>query len=192
MLPTEATHSSLDLFEKTALLVTFDGSFCQKVWPVYSPNGPMLEFEVAGDRKNFIDLQKIFLEIKCKIVQASEADLKYDVGAAADVTKTDDLYFCNNGLHSLFSDCTVSANALKISNANGNYAHKSFNETEFSQNKDAKATSLPCQGYSYEDNPGAIATAEVNRRKVLVRQSAECTFYGNVAVDLFLHVIDIF
>ena len=41
------------------------------------------------------------------------------------------------------------------------------------------------QGCSYEDNPGAIATAEVNRRKVLVRQSAECTFYGKVAVDFF-------
>ena len=110
MLPTEATHSSLDLFEKPALLVTFDGSFCQKVGPVYSPNGPMLEFEVAGDRNNFIDLQKIFLEIKCKIVQGSEGDLKYDAGAAADVTKTDAPYFCNNVLHSLFSDCTVSAN----------------------------------------------------------------------------------
>ena len=44
---------------------------------------------------------------------------------------------------------------------------------------------MACQGYSYEDNPGAIATAEVNRRKTLVRQSAECTFYGNVAVDFF-------
>ena len=50
ILPTEATHSSLDLFEKPALLVTFDGSFCQKVGPVYSPNGPMLEFEVARDK----------------------------------------------------------------------------------------------------------------------------------------------
>ena len=145
----------------------------------------MLEFEVAGDRNNFIDLQKIFLEIKCKIVQASEADLKYDAGAAADVTKTDAPYFCNNVLHSLFSDSTVSANGLKISNANGNYAQKSFIETDFCHNKDAKATWLACQGYSYEDNPGAIATAEVNRRKALVRQSAECTFYGTVAVDFF-------
>ena len=68
----------------------------------------MLAFEVAGDRNNFIDLQKIFLEIKCKIVQDSEADLKYDAGAAADVTKTDAPYICNNVLHSLFSDCTVS------------------------------------------------------------------------------------
>ena len=62
MLPTEATHSSLDLFKKPALLVTFDGSFCQKVGPVYSPNGTMLEFEVAGDRNNFIDLQKFSLK----------------------------------------------------------------------------------------------------------------------------------
>ena len=107
MLPTEATHSSLDLFEKPALLVTFDGRFCQQVGPVHSPNGTMLEFEVVGDRINFIDLQKIFLEIKCKIFHASEADLRYDAGAAADVTKTDAPYFCNNVLHSLFSECTV-------------------------------------------------------------------------------------
>ena len=68
-------------------------------------------------------------------------------------------------LHSLFSDCTVSANGLKISNANGNYAHKSFIETEFSHNKDAKNTWLACQGYSYEENPGALSTAEVTEGK---------------------------
>ena len=96
LLPSEATHSSLDLFEKPSLLVTFDGSFCQKLGPVYSPNRPMLEFEVAGDRNNFIELQKIFLEVKSKIVQSSEADLRYDAGAATDVTKTDIPYFCNN------------------------------------------------------------------------------------------------
>ena len=185
MLPTEATHSSLDLLEKPALLVTFDGSFCQKLGPVYSPIGTMLEFEVAGDRNNLIDLQKIFLEIKCKIVQGSEADLKYEAGAAADVTKTDAPYFCNIILHSLFSDCTVSTNGLKISNTNRNYAHKGFIESEFSHNKDAKTTWLARQCYSYEENPGPILAAEVNRRKALVRQSAECTFYGKVAVDFF-------
>ena len=57
MLPSEAAHSSLDLFDRPPLLVTFDDSYCQKIGPVYSPNGPMLEFEVTGDRNNFIDLQ---------------------------------------------------------------------------------------------------------------------------------------
>ena len=138
MLPTEAAHSSLDLFEKPALLETFDGSFCQKLGPVYSPNGPMLEFEVSDDRNNFIELQKIFLKIKCKFVQSSGAYLKHDAGAPTDKAKTDAPYFCNSVLHSFFSDCTVSANGLKLSNANGNYAHNSFIETKFSQNKDAK------------------------------------------------------
>ena len=72
LLPTEAIHSSLDLFEKPALLVTFDGSFCQKLGPVYSPNGPMLEFEVSGDRNNFIDLQKIFSKSNVKLFSRLE------------------------------------------------------------------------------------------------------------------------
>ena len=64
----------------------------------------MFEFEVSGDRNSFIDLQKIFLEIKRKIVQSSGAGLKHDAGAPTDKAKTDALYFCNNVLHSLFSD----------------------------------------------------------------------------------------
>ena len=100
-----------------------------------------------------------------------------DATAAANITRTDSPYFCNNVLLSLFSDCTVSANGQKISNANGNYAHKSFIETEFSHNKD--------QGYSYEENPGKLSIAEVNTTKTLVRQSAECTFCGKIAVVFF-------
>ena len=123
--------------------------------------------------------------MKFRIVQSSEADLRYNATATADITKTDAPYFCNNVLHLLYSDCTVSSNELKTSNANGKYAHKSFIGTEFSHNKDAKNTWLACQGYSYEENPGALSTGEVNRRKASVRQSAECTFYGKVAVDFF-------
>ena len=37
----------------------------------------MLEFEVLGDRNNFIDLQKLLLEIKCKILNANnDGDLR--------------------------------------------------------------------------------------------------------------------
>ena len=62
VIPSEATHSSLDLFEKPVLLVTFDQSFEQKTGPLYSPSGSSLEFEVVGDCNNFIDL-----EIKCRL-----------------------------------------------------------------------------------------------------------------------------
>ena len=54
VIPSEATHSSLDLFEKPPLLVTFDQSFEQKTGPLYSSSGSSLEIEVVGDRNNFI------------------------------------------------------------------------------------------------------------------------------------------
>ena len=149
-LPNEATHSSLDLFEKQPLLITFEKAFDQKIGPVYSPNGPMLEFEITGDRNNFVELQKIYLEIRCKVTQSNGADLRYD---NTDPTVSDSPFLVNNSLHSLFSDCTLSANGLKISNANSNFAHKSFIGTEFSNSKGAKDSWLKCQGYRFEKTP---------------------------------------
>ena len=56
LLPNEATHSPLDLFEKQPLLITFENASDQKIGPFFSPNGPMLEIEITGDRNNFVDL----------------------------------------------------------------------------------------------------------------------------------------
>ena len=117
------------------MLVTFDQSFEQKTGPLYSPSGSSLEFEVVGDRNNFIDLQKIYLEIKCRILQTDGTDLRYTAG---DANASDLPFFANNILYSLFADCTISANGIKISTANGHYADKSFIETEFSHGTDAK------------------------------------------------------
>ena len=182
VIPSEATHSSLDLFEKPPLLVTFDHSFEQKTGPLYSPSGSSLEFEVVGDRNNFIDLQKNYLEVKCRIQNVDGTDLRYTAG---DATATDAAHFVNNVLHSLFADCTVSANGIKISSANGHYAHKSFIETEFSYGADAKKTWLKCQGYEYEPNPAGIAAASRDARQVAVRESEQITLYGKLAVDFF-------
>ena len=101
LLANEATHSSLDLFEKQSLLITFENSFNQKIGPVYSPNETMLEFEITGDRNNFVDLPKIFLEIRCKVMQANGADLRY---GNTDPTVSDSPFLVNNSLYSLFSD----------------------------------------------------------------------------------------
>ena len=163
ILPLETSHSSLDIFERSPVLITFDSSFEQKIGPIYSPNGPTLEFEVVGDRNNFLDLQKIFLEIKCKIKQSDGNDLRYD---ATDATQTDTPIFVNNTLHSLFSECTCTANGIKIFNANGVYAHKAFIETEYSNGKEAKDTWLRCQGYTYEQHPGSSTTTPFTNREL--------------------------
>ena len=185
LLPAEATHTILDLFEKQPLLITFDNAFTKKVGPSYSPDGSMLEFEVLGDRNNFIDLQKLLLEIKCKISRNNGGDLR----TATDATNTEAPYLSNNALHSLFSECTVSANGVKISNTNGNYEHKAFIETEFSSGKTAKNTWLVCQRYYYEDEPAKIdgtdgRTDNVAAGKALVANSQENYFIGKPASDI--------
>ena len=111
LLPTEATHSSLDLFEKTPLLVTFENIFTQKIGPSFSPDGPMLEFEVLGYRNNFIDLQQTRLEIVARVVQNNGNVLQTHATEAA---QRDTPYLVNNPLLSLFSECTMSLNGEKI------------------------------------------------------------------------------
>ena len=164
VIPSEGTHSSLELFEKPPLLVTFDQAFEQKTGPLYSPTGSSLEFEIVGDRNNFIDLQKIYLEVKCCIVQSNGNNLRYTTG---DANASDTPFFVNYILHSLFADCTVSANGNKISSANGHYAHKCFIETEFSHGSDAKSTWLKCQGCEYESDPNTIPNATIAQRELL-------------------------
>ena len=39
-LPIETSHTSPDIFERPQLLVNFDGSFEQKIGPLYAANGP--------------------------------------------------------------------------------------------------------------------------------------------------------
>ena len=164
------------------MLVASDQSVEQKTGPLYSLSGSSLEFEVVGDRNNFIDLQKIYLEAKCRIQNADGIDLRYTAG---DATATDAAYFVNNVLRSLFADCTVSANGIKISSANGHYAHKSFIETEFWHGADAKKTWIKCQGYEYEPNQAGIAAASRDARQGAMRESEQITLYGKSAVDFF-------
>ena len=100
VIPSEVTHGSLDLFKKPPLLVTFDQVFEQKTGPLYSPTGSSLEIEIVGDQNNFIDLQKIFLEVKCCIVQSNGNNLRYTTG---DANASETPFFVNNILHTEFS-----------------------------------------------------------------------------------------
>ena len=102
-----------------------------------------------------------------------------------DANASDFPYFAINILHSLFTDCTVSANGIKISTTNGHHAHKSFIETEFSHSTEAKKTSLKCQGYEYEENSVMIPAPISNTRKRTVQQSARISLNGKLAVEFF-------
>ena len=98
---------------------------------------------------------------------------------------SDSPFLVNNSLYSLFSDCTLTANVLKISNANSNFAHKSFIETKFSNSKGAKDPWLKCQGHRFENDPTSIDAADFTSQRELVRESRKTWFYGPAGVDFF-------
>ena len=145
----------------------------------------MLDFEVLGDRNNFIDLQRTRLEIVARMSQNHGNVLRTH---ATESGQRDAPYLVNNPLSSFFSECTMSLNREKISTTNANFAHKSFIVTEFSHGNDAKKTWLACQGYYYEDNPSGIDGAngraeDVAEHKRIVAASIEFRLFGKIACD---------
>ena len=130
------------------------------------------------------------MEIRYEVTQSNGADLRYD---NTDPTASDSQFLVNNSLYSLFSDCTLSANGLKISKANSNFAQKSFIGTEFSNSKGAKDSWLKCQGYRFENNPAAIDAADLTSQHERVRESREIWFCGPAGVNFFTcdkHLLD--
>ena len=94
--------------------------------PSYSPDGPMIFFEVLGDKNNFIDLQRTRVEIVARYVQNHGNVLRTHATEAA---QRDTTYSVDTPLSSLFSECTMSLNGEKISTTDANFDHKSFIET---------------------------------------------------------------
>ena len=44
---------------------------------------------------------------------------------------------------------------------------------------------LKCQGYEYEADPTGVPAATITARQVTVRRSAQFTFYGKIATNIF-------
>ena len=55
------THSALDYFEKSEVMINYEGAYDQEVFPHVGCHGPQLDFFVAAEAKNLIDLNRIVL-----------------------------------------------------------------------------------------------------------------------------------
>ena len=77
----------------------------------------------------------------------------------------------------------MSLNGPKILNANGNYAHKNSLRPSSHIIKMQKLHGWPVRATLMRKNR---SNAEVNKRKILVRKSAEGFAYGEIAADFFI------
>ena len=64
------TNSASDFFEGPAVLINYEGSHDQEVFPKVGYRGPQLDFWSQSDNRNLIDLIKIILDLECAIYEA--------------------------------------------------------------------------------------------------------------------------
>ena len=136
------THSALDFFERPSVLINYEGSFDQEVFPHVGCRGPQLDFFVSADNKNCIDLNRICLDLEISLYNPD----------GKDAATPDNILFANNTLHSLFSHVELFLNGKLISSSNNNYHHAAFVETELTTDPMSKETWARCQGYKYRPN----------------------------------------
>ena len=131
-IPKPATHSSLEIFSKPEVLVTFDNSFEQETLPITSNDAPVFEFVLTTERNIYLDLQSVELKVEAKIGKGANGltDLETEIAAGATVPIAGDrVSFINNTLHSLFSNCDILINNEVIHTSNNLYAQRAFVET---------------------------------------------------------------
>ena len=124
-----------DFFERPSVLIKYEGSFDQDVFPHMGCRVPQLDFFVTAENKNCIDLNRICLSLEVCLYQPDGTEKV----KPADV----ELTFANNTLHSLFSHVEMFLNGKLTSSRNNNYHHLGFIETELITDIASKRTWAP-------------------------------------------------
>ena len=120
----------MEVFDKVPVLETIISSYTQEVFPSTSLDESSIEFEFETDRNQYLDMRETHLSLK---LQLSKEDCLMLSKKAEHKAKSEDdsdedpqtyLIYVNNLLHSLFSNCEVNFNNIKVYNANGLNLHK--------------------------------------------------------------------
>ena len=172
------THSALDFFEKPNVLINYEGSYDQEVFPHVGCRGPQLDFFVTAEAKNLIDLNRILLSVKVG-VYTEDGKTRVEVNEYTTV-------FSNNTFHTLFSHAELYLNGKFISHSNNCYFHAAFIKTELTANTDGKQTWTKCQGYDYLAKTSE-QNQQFNKLYADFDRQKQCTteLYGALHIDFF-------
>ena len=169
------TDSALDFFEKSNVLINYEGSYDQKVFPHVGCRGPQLDFFVTTEAKNFTKLNRIVLSVKVG-VYTEDGNTRAKVNEHPTV-------FSNNTLHTLLSHAELYLNGELISQSNNCYFHAAFIETELTAHIDGKQTWTKCQGYDY-----LAKTSEQNQQFNNLYADFECQKECTTELYRALHI----
>ena len=186
--PGYATHSALDYFTTSQILIDFQRGYDEIVYPPSNPDGPVLEFEFQAPKTevggSVVDLKNIFLKL--------EVQLEKHTGTAADQNAVLPI-FVNNLGQSLFQNVEILLNGTQVSTSLNLHPYKAMLEADLSYDPAAKHGILCSQGYYYEPDPTQFAATEdetklkngFEARREIVKTRKSWNYYFTVS-DSFL------
>ena len=113
-------------------MINYEGSYDQEVFPHVGCRGSQLDFFVAAESKNLIDLNRIVLSV--------EVAIYHDDGKSKAKPGDFEAVFSNNTLHTLFSHAELCLVGKLISHSNNCCLPSAFVETELTTDTDSKAS----------------------------------------------------
>ena len=142
----DCTSSALDLFAIPPTQTAIDHGYWTDTHPVATlTDRSPIEFNIAGDGENYIDLANTFLYLKASIRNPDGSTL-----AADDVPGP-----VNNWMHSLFEEVTITVGDTVVSHSSHAYPYRAYLETLLSHGSDAKKSQQTCSLW-YKDTAGQM------------------------------------
>ncbi|XP_060098678.1 uncharacterized protein F54H12.2-like [Heteronotia binoei] len=179
----ECVKSELDLFQIAPTQTCIEKSLYIEVPPLSALTGSApLEFYIAGNGEDYIDLNNTLLYAKCKITREDGTDLPADARVA----------LVNYPIASIFSQLDVTVGDRLISQSNNCYPYRAMIETLLNYSGETLATQFSAGGF-YKDTAGhhesTILANPVNKgfakRAELTAESRVIDLLGHLHADLF-------
>jgi len=181
----ECVKTELDLFSIPPTQTSVENGN----WIEYHPlttvgDGSPIEFDIAGNGEDYIDLANTMLYVQAKITQQDGSDLGGDARVGP----------VNLFLHSLFSQVDISLNGTQVTASTNTYPYRAMLETLLSYGDDAKKSQLTTALY-YADKAGRMdaitfdnadtRNAGLMERRNFTARSRVVDMIGRIHADLF-------
>ena len=184
--------SEFDYFSPAILQSSVLNEYDELIQAKTVSRGGPIQFEVSGSAGLYRDLSNSYLQVKCKVVQASGAALAVDAAVAP----------ANLLLHSLFSNVSVVMNTKELTEKDSNYAYRAYLETLLTYSPEVLKTRGCVSGWFKDDaaTMNAIILADANAakantgfvaRNAMCSLSKEMTLIGRPHCDIFNQNLDI-
>jgi len=167
-----------DIFTVPETDTTVESSFYAEYKPVVNiqDSDAKIEFRLAGNSSQYIDLYDSFLYITVRVVD----------GSGKNIPGGETISTTNNFFHSLFSQVDLNINNQIISSTNNCYAYKAYIETLLSNGYDAIHSQAQCAMFFKDTNGGSVDfhNKGFKERSKCIEGSKMVELIGKLRIDL--------